>query len=85
MLRVPDFLRAARGRAALRGGRLQRKVRSEAHARTRRNGAKDAGKQIAALAPGLALKYLARRALVRCGLCDRCNASDAVGSHEQGG
>jgi hypothetical protein len=70
MLRVPDFCAPLVPRELWDAVALQRNVRSEAHARTRRNGAKDSGKQIAPLAPGLALKYLLT-GLVRCGLCDR--------------
>ena len=67
---MPDFCEPLVARELFEAVVAMFKLRSEAHARSRRKGPTGADKQIAPPAPGLALKHLLT-GLVRCGLCDR--------------
>ena len=70
VLFVPDFCEPLVARELFEAVVAMFKLRSEAHARSRRKGPTGADKQITVPAPGLALKHLLT-GLVRCGLCDR--------------
>jgi len=70
MLRVPDFCEPLVSRETWQAVAELRRLRSEAHGRSRRKSSVENGKQIEPLLPGLALKFLLT-GLVRCGECDR--------------
>ena len=84
MLRVPDFCEPLVAREVWDAVAALRKLRRDAHARTRRRPPAGGDKQIAPPAPGLTLKHLLS-GLVRCGACDRSMRPVPSGRASKGG
>jgi DNA invertase Pin-like site-specific DNA recombinase len=83
-LRIPDYCEGLVSRELWDEVAALRKLRSDAHARTRRPKSVGVEKQIEPLAPGLALKYLLT-GLVRCGVCDRSMRPSPSGGTSKAG